>query len=177
MHIILIGSPGSGKSYLARHFSEKLNISVHHMDNLYWRPDKTHITRAELVNAIADIMQQDEWIIDGNYISTMEQRVQGADIIIYLDFPTEQCIEGIRSRIGQKRADMPWIEEALDEEFLEFVLNFKEEINPQIEQLLTKYSEKRVIRITSIEEKERLKGISNYDELLAWENDTIMERP
>lgn len=138
------------------------------MDNLYWRSDKTHITRAELVTIIADIMERDEWLIDGNYISTMEQRIQGTNVIIYLDLPTEQCIDGIRSRMGKKRDDMPWIEESLDEEFLEFVHNFEDEIKPQIEELLKRYPDKKVIRLTSAEEKEHFKAIDNYDELLSW---------
>lgn len=32
-----------------------------------------------------------------------------------LDFPTQVCLEGAKSRIGQKRDDLPWVEEKLDE--------------------------------------------------------------
>ena len=36
--IILIGSGGSGKSTLARQLGNKLNIKVHHLDALFWKP-------------------------------------------------------------------------------------------------------------------------------------------
>ncbi len=37
--IILIGSGGSGKSTLARQLGNKLNIKVHHLDALFWKPN------------------------------------------------------------------------------------------------------------------------------------------
>ena len=37
-------------------------------------------------------MCKDEWIIDGNYDSTMELRFQAWDIVIFLDYPLETCL-------------------------------------------------------------------------------------
>lgn len=54
------------------------------MDNIYWKKDKTHISRGELISAVDRIISQSEWILDGNYISTIEQRIKGADTIFYL---------------------------------------------------------------------------------------------
>ncbi|SHK32357.1 Adenylate kinase [Hathewaya proteolytica DSM 3090] len=158
--IIVIGSPGSGKSYFSKKLAKLLNIPVYHMDNIYWREDKTHISREELVHSIDDIMNKEQWIIDGNYFSTMEQRLKGAETIVYLDFDTEQCVEGIKSRIRIKRDDMPWIEEEVDEEFLDFVTGFREKIGPQITNLLEQYKDKEIIRFSSREEEERL--LSEY---------------
>lgn len=39
--IIIIGCPGSGKTYFAKQLSEILQIELFHMDNIYWKKDKT----------------------------------------------------------------------------------------------------------------------------------------
>ena len=152
--IIIIGSPGSGKSCLARKLNELTGIPLHHMDNLYWRADRTHITRPELMEAVEAIMKTPEWIIDGNYIGTMGQRMQGAETIIYLDIPEEVCVEGIKSRVGMKRDDLPWVEETLDEEFLKFVIDFKTDTKTKIEDLLNlcESDGKEIFRLSSREE-------------------------
>ncbi len=149
--IIVIGSPGSGKSFLSRKLNEITGIPLYHMDNIFWRADKTHITRPELMEAVDALMKTPEWIIDGNYIGTMGQRMLGAETIIYLDIPEAVCVEGIKSRIGTKRDDLPWVEETLDEEFLKFVLDFKTETKPKIEELLKlcERDGKEIIKLSS----------------------------
>jgi adenylate kinase family enzyme len=163
--IAVIGCPGGGKSYFSSKLSKIIEVPVYHMDNIYWHENKTHIAREELIDTISTIMDNEVWIIDGNYISSIEQRIQCAEIIIYLDFTTEQCMEGIKNRIGIKRDDMPWMEETLDEELLNYVVMFKDETKPRIEEFLEKYKDKKVIRFITREEmnvylSDMLKGAS-----------------
>lgn len=146
--IIVIGSPGAGKSCFSRELSFLTNIELFHMDNLYWHEDKTHISHEELVSKLNEIMTNDMLIIDGNYISTLELRIKEADTIFYLDYPTEICIEGINSRVGKKRDDIPWVEDELDNDFFKFVEAFRAETKPQIESLLEKYNYKRLYRFS-----------------------------
>ena len=127
--IIIIGCPGSGKTYFAKELSEILNKKVFHMDNLYWNKDRTHISRDELVGIIDEIMEQSDWIIDGNYISTIEQRV--------------------------KRDDIPWIESELDADFEKFVLDFRKETAPKIDKLLKAYRDKKINRFICRGNKEK----------------------
>lgn len=147
--IIVIGSPGAGKSCFSRELTLLTNIRLFHMDNLYWHKDRTHITHEELVSKLNEIMSDETWIIDGNYISTLELRIKEADTIFYLDYPTEVCIEGIKSRVGKKRDDIPWVEDKWDNDFFKFVESFKVEIKPQIEIILEKYNYKRIYRFCS----------------------------
>ncbi len=155
MKIIVIGSPGAGKSYFSRQLSKKYNIPLYHLDNIYWNEDKTHLTREELQAKVESIIQTDNWIIDGNYISTMEQRISAADEVILFDCSTEICIDGIKSRIGTDREDLPWIEEELDLEFLEYVKEFKEKSLIRIEEKLSKYPEKKIVRFTTRQESDQ----------------------
>ena len=77
------------------------------------------------------------------------------DLVVFLDYPTEVCLEGVRARRGQKRSDMPWVEEGDDEEFLAFIRAFESESKPKILELIKKYPDKAVVTFLTREEAER----------------------
>lgn len=137
--IIVIGSPGSGKSVFSKKLSNISHLPLYHIDMLYHNKDGTHISREELQNKLRDIFKNENWIIDGNYQKTLEMRIKECDTIFLLDFPTEVCLDGAKSRIGKKRNDLPWIEEKLDKDFEQSIINFANEKLPQIYKLLDKY--------------------------------------
>ena len=45
--ILVIGSPGAGKSYFSVKLSEKLNIPVTHLDFIWHKSNHTHISRED----------------------------------------------------------------------------------------------------------------------------------
>lgn len=139
--IIVIGSPGSGKSFFSKKLKSILNIPLYHLDMIYHRPDGTHITKEEFDEKLKDIFKEENWIMDGNYQRTLEMRMKECDTVFLLDFPTEVCIDGAESRVGQKREDMPWVEEKLNEEFKQSIINFQNEKLPQIYELLERNKE------------------------------------
>ena len=140
--IIVIGCPGAGKSMFSRNLSSVMHLPVYHIDMLYHKKDGTHITKEELEEKFKNIFQNDDWIIDGNYQRTLEMRLKECNTVFLLDFPTEICLEGAKSRIGKKRDDLPWIEKELDENFEQSIVKFANEKLPQIYELLNKYKEK-----------------------------------
>lgn len=142
--VIIIGSPGAGKSVFARKLAQTLSVDLFHMDNLYWRSDKTHISREELIEKLRIIFRLEKWIIDGNYLHTMDMRIKEADTIFFLDYPVADCLQGITERTGIKRDDIPWFEENLDQELIEIVKQFPIQSLPLIKELLIKYSEKTI---------------------------------
>ena len=153
--VAVIGCPGGGKSTFSRALRDRVDLPLYHLDAIYWREDRTHLSREEFYPLMQDIIARDEWIIDGNYNSTMEWRVAACDLLIFLDYPTEVCLEGVRARRGQKRSDMPWVEEGDDEEFLEFIRAFESESKPKILELIKKYPDKAVVTFRTREEAER----------------------
>lgn len=68
------------------------------------------------------------------------------DTIIFLDYPTTLCLEGIESRKGKPRPDMPWkgALENDDEEFVTFIKDYAKKSRPQVLKLLEKYSDKNI---------------------------------
>lgn len=146
--IIVIGCPGSGKSTFSRALHQATGIPLFHLDNLFWNADKTTVDKDVFYERIAEILQKNSWIIDGNYASTMEMRMEMCDTVIFLDFPPDICLAGIAERKGKKRSDMPWVETDDDSEFLEYVKNFNTNYRSQIMELLDRYCWKNIYRFS-----------------------------
>jgi adenylate kinase family enzyme len=142
--IIVIGCPGSGKSTFSRKLSKITNIPLYHLDMLFWNADKTTVEKSVFLERLGEALKKDSWIIDGNYISTMERRIIECDTVIFLDYPVDICLLGIEKRNGTVRSDMPWVETEADPEFLEFIKNFSADIKPKIMALLEKYRDKNI---------------------------------
>lgn len=145
--VIVIGSPGAGKSTFSRELSKIIKLPLYHLDMLWHKPDKTNITKLEFDAKLDDWLKRDSWIIDGNYTRTLEKRIEKCDTVFLLDFKVSVCLDGVLSRIGKKREDMPWIEEELDLEFKNWIINFPKVQLPKIYELLLKYQEKKEIII------------------------------
>lgn len=153
--IMVIGCPGSGKSVFSIRLHEKTGLSLYHLDNIWWKPDRTHISREEFDAALASILEKDEWIIDGSYSRTFEPRIAACDTAILLDYDTDVCMQGIIERVGQTRPDIPWTEQTLDPELMELVRTYKERNNPVLHELFRRYPDKDVRIFSTREEADR----------------------
>lgn len=147
--VIVIGCPGSGKSVFSRELHRRTGLPLYHLDNLFWNADRTTVPKDLFRARLSAILAESEWIIDGNYNATMEMRMAACDTVIFLDYPTDVCISGIRARVGQKREDIPWVEQEVDAEFLSFVEKYNEESRPKVMALLQQYADRQIIVLES----------------------------
>lgn len=152
--IMVIGCPGSGKSTFSRALHKRTGIPLFHLDMMYWNPDRTTVERSVFRERLSNAIQKNEWIIDGNYGSTIELRLQACDTVVFLDYPPNICLNGIMERRGKARTDIPWIENENEEdvEFIEFVKSFNSQSRPEIIALLEKYSDKDIIILKNRDE-------------------------
>ena len=145
--IIIIGCPGSGKTTFAEKLQKATDLPLYYLDAIWHKPDRTHISREEYDEKLAEIFQTEEWIIDGNYSRTLEVRIQNSDTIFLFDLPAEVCLQGATERLGKARYDVPWIDRTLNPELKQQIEEFPEKVLPRIYKLLEKYNDGKKIVI------------------------------
>lgn len=108
-----------------------------------------------------DLVNNEEWIIDGNYGGTMDIRLNAADTIIFLDIHRTICVYRAFKRMIQyrnkTRPDMgEGCEERIDLNFLIWIWNYPKTKRPDILRKLEQLSEdKQVIILKSPNEVQR----------------------
>ncbi|WP_053959349.1 DNA topology modulation protein [Sulfobacillus thermosulfidooxidans] len=135
--VLVIGSPGAGKSTLARRLGVITGLPVIHLDRLYFKPGWIETPLSEWIRIQEDLVKQAEWIIDGTYGKTLDIRLRQADTVIFLDVSRYICLwramKRIQQHYGDTRGDMAeGCEERLDGEFLRYIWRFPRDQRPRI---------------------------------------------
>lgn len=122
--ILIFGSCGAGKSTFAKRLHELLGIEIIHLDQHYWKPNWTKTESEEWQKRIAEFIRGEQWIMDGNYRSTMDLRLPQADTVIWLDFPPVVCFYRLfKRRLKNNRVDeLDGCRERVTFELLKWVL-------------------------------------------------------
>lgn len=169
MKVLLIGSPGAGKSTLALQLAEELQLPILHLDKLWHATDYSAAARERFRQEIEAFMaSHDSWLIDGNYANRLPQRLAQADHVIWLDYSRWLCLYRVLLRsfqarfLGKKRPDMAeQFRERFDREylaFLQFVWTFPKTVSPKIADQLKHFSGRLLV----------LDRQQSVDKVVAW---------
>jgi hypothetical protein len=86
--VAIFGNAGGGKSRLARRLAELTRLPLHVIDKMQFRTGAEPVPRDEFLQAHADLLRQDAWIIDGfGSVALVWERAARADTLIHVDLP------------------------------------------------------------------------------------------
>ena len=122
--VLVIGSPGAGKSTFARRLRERTGLPLYYLDQIWHCSDGSHLSEKEFDDRLDELLKQERWIIDGNYSRTLVRRLAACD--------TEQ---------------------EFDAEFKQHIINFPQKRLPQIYQLLQSIREEKAVIIFKTREE------------------------
>src|SRR5262245_37097601 len=102
--VAIFGNAGGGKSTLARCLAALTQLPLYVVDMMQFRAGGVKVPHNEFLQAHADLLRCDEWIIDGfGSASLVWERCAAADTLIYIDLPllthhrwvTKRLIKGL----------------------------------------------------------------------------------
>ena len=95
--IHIIGTGGSGKTTLARQIADALNAPCYKLDNIgYARHSKRSLE--ERLHDVRQIAAQPRWVSEGGYLWWVDDLLQNADVIVWLDLHWTLCYQRIVTR-------------------------------------------------------------------------------
>ncbi len=144
--MLIIGCPGSGKSFLARQLAAATGLPAVHLDRHFWGEGWTEPIPEVWRERLTNLMAAPQWIMDGNYTNTLALRLAAADTAIFLDFSRRLCLARVVWRalwwFGRNRGDdmAPSCRERIDPAFLLYVWRFSRDQRSRVLVALENFS-------------------------------------
>lgn len=167
--LLIIGSPGAGKTFFSKALHKHMKIPLYHLDDLYWKERWIRTSPQEWTETLTQVCSESKWIIDGNYFNSLSLRLKFADSVIFIDLSTTLCLyrtfkRAIKRLLGHKdslpvrvREDVSYVPKLeFSWHFLFLILFFKLKTKPQILKLL---GQRKDIYYKKIKSTKELKNI------------------
>ncbi len=155
MKIHIIGCSGSGKTYLANAFAKRYKIPHFDLDDIQWDNNAegygTKRPIEERNALLLEILNNNEWVIEGVYYAWVQQSFDEADIIYVLDMPgylykSRIIIRSIKRKIGIQQGKRETIKSVHN--LLKWTETFQKKNLKEIKTILERY-ENKVIWLSS----------------------------
>ncbi len=168
MKIHIIGCSGSGKTFFANALSNKYNIPHFDLDDIQWDNNshsygvKMPVEKRSLL--LKEILEKENWIIEGVYYSWVLESFEKADIIYVLDIPKHIykrriIIRFLKRKFGKENGKKETVKSVYN--LLKWTDIFQNKNLKEIKEMLESF-ENKVVYISSVSEVD--KTISDINE-------------
>lgn len=147
--ISIIGGSGCGKTTLSDNLGKVLNLPVYHLDGIHHLENWVVRDKDERDKIMMEKVSEEKWIIDGTYRSTLNERLDATDFLIYLDYSSFAQVKGVLGRWikhrGQEKPEIPGCKEKMDLKFLSWVWNWRKDKRQDIVEAIKKLDDSKVL--------------------------------
>ena len=166
MKIHIIGCSGSGKTYLANALARKYNIPHFDLDDIQWDNNAegygTKRPPEERNVLLQEILNNDEWVIEGVYYAWVQQSFDEADKIYVLDMPrylykSRIIIRSIKRKFGIQKGKRETLKSVYN--LLKWTETFQNKNLKEIKTILDKYENKVIWLSSKKDVREIIKAI------------------
>lgn len=103
----VVGSSGAGKSTLARDLARRLGVPHLELDAVNHRSGWQEAPPEEFRSEVAAFLAEAErvhggWVVDGNYLSRGDTRLEDADTVVWLDLPRWFVVQRLVRRTARR---------------------------------------------------------------------------
>ena len=146
--ITTVGGPGTGKTTLAQKLGTIFNLPIIHIDGIKYNPNWEKVEKEKRDKLILEKIKNEKWISDGNCSSTLKERIEKSDLIIWLDYSGFDSIKGVLSRriknINKEKQEIPGCKERISWEFFKYVVTYRRKARNKIVEKIKNASEDKV---------------------------------
>lgn len=138
--ILVLGSPGSGKTYLSRELARVLELEHVELDDHFWETPTRWMSPQLWRPYVSNLVSADEWLIDGTYESTLDLRVPEAQLAIVIEEGRMTCLQRVvRRRLALVLSGHGQLApgQHLDRRFLTYVWRYPRHVRPLVWQSLS----------------------------------------
>jgi adenylate kinase family enzyme len=145
----VLGPGGAGKSELAAALAQVTGLPVVHLDRIFWRGGWEAAPADEARRELANAVEAERWILDGNFLDADDDRFARADTVLFLDMPRRVCLRQVLWRLlrdrRRSRPDLPeGCRETLDLELLRWIWRYPRVDRPRVLELLAELGDDAV---------------------------------
>ena len=142
--VLIIGISGAGKSTFARALAERTGLPLIHLDREFWQPGWIATKRDQWRPKVITLAARENWIMDGNYDSSLDLRLPRADTVFWFDYTRLKCLSRAFRRslanYGKVRDDMAsGCPEQFDPGFARYIWTFNDRQCPAIMRALREH--------------------------------------
>ncbi|STX29206.1 DNA topology modulation protein [Legionella beliardensis] len=151
--IMIMGRSGSGKSTFAYHLHQQTKLPLYHLDKYFFTDYWVERDYQEFLTIQQALVNQEQWIIDGNSTKSFELRYQRASVCIYFNYPRYRCYWRVFKRLffKDKRIDdrANNCPEKVSWSLIKYMWGFERRVEVILHQLKRSYPQTQFIEIRS----------------------------
>lgn len=87
LRVSVVGTSGSGKTTFSCRLAERSGLKHIEVDSLHWLPGWQERPNEEFLDLVTEAIEEDRWVLDGNYSRIRDLVWQRATHVIWLNYP------------------------------------------------------------------------------------------